>query len=191
MKGRSGEREREKITLHQQTPMTLGLYSGVFLCLFLCPPSSPVVSCPNAAVWGMALLYVIACPRVPMGSWSLERQGDREMQGGCPGWWVMLQRRAGPSRMGDARGPSHGWTSTCALPWLQSQVSFLPCPSGHLGVLTFTCAPGELLTAGKMPSEREWLTVDHGNSKHLYSNNYKEDTQQEEKRGEMSKRLPT
>lgn len=98
MKGRSGEREREKIPLHQQTPMTLGLYSGVFLCLFLCPPSSPVVSCPNAAVWGMALHYVIACPGVPMGSWSLEAGGDREMQGGCPGWWVMLQRRAGPSR---------------------------------------------------------------------------------------------
>lgn len=92
------------------------------------------------------------------------------MRSGCPGWRQMLERRAGPSRAGGVERPFlwtglHSWSSLTAIHSL--------FPPRHLWP---PCGPASYLQSwfativGKVPSEREWLTADHDNSKHFYSN---------------------
>lgn len=142
--------------------MTLGVCSGVCLCFYLCSPCN--------AVWGMAILYVIACAGLSMGSQSMERGGVRGKVAALGGGRCETGELVSAGQV-MWRGPSHGWAFTLAPPWLQSPLSFLPDSSGHPGILPLACSPWASHCWENALWEREWLPADHDNSKHFYSNN--------------------
>lgn len=141
--------------------MTLVLCSGVCLCLYLCSPC-------NVVGYGHSLCYSLS--RVVCG---LPVPGDRRWQGHAK-WllWVVADVReeswSQQDRWCEEPFPwmgLHSYSSLTAIPSL-----FPPRPLWPPWDPASCCSPGLLLTVGKMSSKREWLTVDHDNSKHSYSN---------------------